>query len=95
MVPYCSQDLYLGRSGGNNDNATYNVTEATGFSMAGDAIFEAALNQWGDESLDVDSDKTVGTLTVVGISAGGINPEACQDRKRHQAPGNPGIDRHW
>jgi len=68
MVPYCSQDLFLGWGGGNNDNAT----EVTGFSMAGDAIFEAALNQWRDESLDVDSDKTVDTLVVAGISAGAI-----------------------
>lgn len=72
LVPYCSQDLFLGKGGGNNDNATYNATEVTGFSMAGDAIFEAALNQLRDESLDVDSDKTVDTLVVAGISAGAI-----------------------
>lgn len=70
MVPYCSQDLYLGTGGGKNDNATYNATEGTGFSMVGDAIFEAALNQWRDEVLD--SDTTVDTLVVAGISAGAI-----------------------
>lgn len=64
LVPYCSQDLYLGSSTRNDSSATI-----TG---AGDAIFEGALEHWKGYVTGIDNVHKVDKLLVAGISAGVI-----------------------